>query len=64
MVRLVGGFYAAGINAKELEDIVLSTRIINVKSRRTIFDITIRATAFKRSPPDKNTCAIISERNL
>ncbi|MDY0092282.1 MAG: cyclic nucleotide-binding domain-containing protein [Candidatus Vecturithrix sp.] len=41
MGALVGGFYAAGINAKELEDIVLSYQDNKRKVRRTIFDITI-----------------------
>lgn len=41
MGALVGGFYAAGVSAKELEDIVLSYQDNKRKVRRTIFDMTI-----------------------
>lgn len=41
MGALVGGFYAAGVSAKELEDIVLSYQDNKRKVRRTIFDLTL-----------------------
>ncbi len=47
MGALVGGFYAAGVSAMELEEMVLSYRNRR-KVRRTIFDITIPRYGFSK----------------